>query len=443
MTPFLPQEVIRRKRDGHALGDEEIDSFIAGLTDGSISEGQAAALAMAIFFQGLATEECVALTRAMTRSGVGLSWPDLGRPILDKHSTGGVGDKVSLMLAPILAATGAIVPMISGRGLGHTGGTLDKLDAIPGYDTSPDIETFRKVSAEAGCAIIGQTADLAPADRKLYAIRDVTATVESVPLITASILSKKLAAGLQGLVMDVKVGSGAFMSKLPDAEDLARSIVTVAEGAGLPTRALITDMNQVLGETAGNALEVEEAIGYLTGRRREQRLHTVVMALAIELLQLGGLATNKAAAARHVARVLDDGSAAEAFQRMVTALGGPGEIIERPEELLPSAAVTVPVELEREGFVHAVDVRAVGLVVLSLGGGRTRADQPIDYAVGLSSVAGIGEEVGPGRSLALVHARNETDGAQAAAAYKNAVTLTEERPSKPSVIHERLSGETG
>lgn len=257
---FLPQEVIRRKRDGARLAPEEVAAFVAGLTDGSISEGQAAAFAMAVFFRGLAREECVALTRAMTASGRVLDWPGEERPVLDKHSTGGVGDKVSLPLAGILAACGAAVPMISGRGLGHTGGTLDKLDSIPGYRSQPDVETFRRAVAEAGCAIIGQTADLAPADRRLYAIRDVTATVESVPLITASILSKKLAAGLQGLVMDVKVGSGAFMTELDDARALAESIVAVAEGAGLTTRALITDMNQVLGRSAGNALEVQEAI---------------------------------------------------------------------------------------------------------------------------------------------------------------------------------------
>ena len=336
-TAFLPQEVIRRKRDGARLAPEEVAAFVAGLTDGSISEGQAAAFAMAVFFQGLAREECVALTRAMTASGRTLDWSGEERPVLDKHSTGGVGDKVSLPLAAILAACGGAVPMISGRGLGHTGGTLDKLDSIPGYQSQPDIETFRRAVAEAGCAIIGQTADLAPADRRLYAIRDVTATVESIPLITASILSKKLAAGLQGLVMDVKVGSGAFMTGMDDARALAESIVAVAEGAGLRTRALITDMDQVLGRSAGNALEVQEAIDYLTGAARDPRLHEVVTALAAELLQIGGLAKDAAEAEAAIANALDSGGAAERFQRMVTALGGPGDLVEAPDRHLPRA----------------------------------------------------------------------------------------------------------
>ena len=265
MNDFIPQEIIRAKRDKRSLYSAEIEFFVKGLTDGSLSEGQVAAFAMAVFFQGLERAECVALTRAMTNSGSVLDWSCLDRPVLDKHSTGGVGDKVSLKLAPILVACGAAVPMISGRGLGHTGGTLDKLDSIPGYDSVPDLAKFRQVVAEVGCAIIGQTSELAPADRRLYAIRDVTATVESIPLITASILSKKLAAGLQSLVMDVKVGNGAFMAELDDARTLARSIVEVANGAGLACSALITDMNQVLGRTAGNALELRETVDYLTG----------------------------------------------------------------------------------------------------------------------------------------------------------------------------------
>src|SRR5215208_1553291 len=262
---MLPQEIIRRKRDGGALEPELIEAFIEGLTSGRVSEGQAAAFAMAVFFRGLTVDERVALTRAMTRSGAVLFW-DLPGPVLDKHSTGGIGDAVSLALAPAVAACGGFVPMISGRGLGHTGGTLDKLDAIPGYRSQPDLDAFRRVVREAGCAIIGQTDDLAPADRRLYAIRDVTATVESLDLITASILSKKLAAGLQGLVMDVKFGSGAFMSDIGNARALAESLVHVAGGAGLPTTALLTDMNQPLASVAGNAIEVAYALDYLSGR---------------------------------------------------------------------------------------------------------------------------------------------------------------------------------
>src|SRR5271163_1198412 len=276
---MLPQEIIRAKRDGRALTGEEIGEFIAGLTSGAIGDGQVAAFAMAVFFRGMNIDERVHLTRAMTHSGASLDWRilNLPGPIVDKHSTGGIGDNVSLMLAPMLAACGAYVPMISGRGLGHTGGTLDKLDAIPGYVSQPDLARFRKVVAEAGCAIIGQTADLAPADKRLYAIRDVTATVESIALITASILSKKLAAGLQGLVMDVKTGSGAFMASLEGARDLAKSLAHVATGAGLPTTSLITGMNEPLASAAGNAVEVQNAVAYLTGARRDARLHEVTL----------------------------------------------------------------------------------------------------------------------------------------------------------------------
>ncbi|MDJ0983194.1 MAG: thymidine phosphorylase [Kiloniellales bacterium] len=434
---FLPQEVIRRKRDGKRLAAEDLAAFVAGITDGSITEGQSAAFAMAIFFQGLERGECVALTRAMMASGRVLDWSGEERPVLDKHSTGGVGDKVSLPLAAILAACGAAVPMISGRGLGHTGGTLDKLDSIPGYRSQPDIEAFRRAVAEAGCAIIGQTADLAPADKRLYAIRDVTATVESIPLITASILSKKLAAGLQGLIMDVKVGSGAFMAEMEDAKALAESIVAVANGAGLDTRALITDMNQVLGRSAGNALEVREAIDYLTGADRDPRLHDVVVALASELLQIGGLAEGPAAAEAAIAAVLDGGAAAERFQGMVAALGGPGDLVEAPKRHLPEAACQVAAYPEAAGTVTAIDVRAVGLAVLSLGGGRRRADEAIDHSVGLTEVAGLGEVVGPDRPLAIVHARAE-DQAEAAAHLLHAAFALGEGPAEAPTVYARI-----
>ena len=441
-TGFLPQEVIRRKRDGGRLAPEEVAAFVAGITDGSITEGQAAAFAMAVFFRGLEREECVALTRAMMASGRVLDWSGEERPVLDKHSTGGVGDKVSLPLAAILAACGAAVPMISGRGLGHTGGTLDKLDSIPGYRSQPDIETFRRAVAEAGCAIIGQTADLAPADKRLYAIRDVTATVESIPLISASILSKKLAAGLQGLVMDVKVGSGAFMAEMDDARALAESIVAVAEGAGLRTRALITDMDQVLGRSAGNALEVRESLDYLTGTARDPRLHEVVVALAAELLQIGGLAEDAAAAEAAVADALDGGAAAERFQRMVASLGGPGDLIEAPARHLPEAPCQVAAFPETAGRVAAVDVRAVGLAVLSLGGGRRRADEAIDHRVGLTEIAGLGEDVGPERPLALIHAATPSDAEAALAGLRDAFHIgTAPAPTRPS-IHQRIGGQS-
>jgi thymidine phosphorylase len=313
---FFAQELIRRKRDGGALADAELHWLVDGITDGTITDGQAAAFAMAVFFRDLEPRERVTLTQAMTSSGAVLDW-DLPGAVVDKHSTGGVGDKVSLILAPLLAACGAYVPMISGRGLGHTGGTLDKLDAIPGYDSRPPLDRLRAVVADAGCAIVGQTAELAPADRRLYALRDATGTVESIPLIVASILSKKLAAGLDALVMDVKFGSGAFMAERADADELARALVEVAGGAGLETVALLTDMDQVLGSSAGNALEVLESVEYLTGAAREPRLHEVTLALAASLLVQGGLQGDEDAARAAMRRhVLDSGELiADWFER--------------------------------------------------------------------------------------------------------------------------------
>lgn len=436
---FFPQEIIRKKRDGEALSDAEIGFMVEGLTDGSISEGQVAALAMAVFFRGMGRAEAVALTRAMKDSGQVLDWAGMDRPVLDKHSTGGVGDKVSLLLAPILAACGAAVPMISGRGLGHTGGTLDKLEAVPGYDTAPDLDRFRRAVAEAGCAIIGQTADLAPADRRLYAIRDVTATVESVPLITASILSKKLAAGLGGLAMDVKVGSGAFMREAEAARALAESIVAVANGAGLPTVALITDMNQVLGHTAGTAVEVREAVEALTGGLREPRLLAVTRALCAEALVLGGLAADGDAALDKIDAALASGAAAERFARMAAALGGPADLIERLDAHLPQAPLVRPALPDRPGVVTAVETRAIGLAVMALGGGRRRADDTIDAAVGFTEIAGIGAAVGPDRPLALIHARDETAAAQAEADLRRAIALGDAAPAVGDVVTARIA----
>jgi thymidine phosphorylase len=438
----LPQEVIRRKRDGHPLSDEEIAAFVRGISDSSISEGQVAAFAMAVFFRGMTRPEVVALTLAMRDSGTVLDWSaaDLPGPPLDKHSTGGVGDKVSLMLAPLVAAWGGAVPMISGRGLGHSGGTLDKMESIPGYTTTPDNALFRRVVREVGCAIIGQTGDLAPADRRLYAIRDVTATVESIPLITSSILSKKLAAGLAGLVMDVKFGNGAFMATASDGRALAETIVAVANEAGCRTTALLTDMNQVLGTAAGNAVEVREAVAYLTGEgEREPRLHEVTIELAAELLVTGGLAESLADARGACERALASGAAAERFARMVAALGGPADLLERPAAHLPLPGVTRPVLPTRSGYVGTQDVRAIGLAIVGLGGGRTRADQTIDHAVGFSRFAALGAEVGPERPLCLVHARSEAQARAATAEVLAAVSIADEPPQRAPVILERLT----
>ncbi len=439
---FLPQEIIRKQRDGVALTEAEIRCFVEGLHSERFSEGQVAAFAMAVFFRGMTRDECVALTRAMMESGDVLDWSghDFSGPVVDKHSTGGVGDKVSLILAPVLAACGAVVPMISGRGLGHTGGTLDKLESIPGYDVRPDNENFGRVLHDAGCAIIGQTSALAPADKRFYAIRDVTATVESIPLITASILSKKLAAGLQRLVLDVKVGSGAFIPEPDRASELAHSLVKVAQGAGLPCSAVLTDMSEVLGWTAGNAIEVHESIEALTGARRETRLHEVTVALAAELLHPTGLCESLDAAKARVEEVLADGSAAECFAKMVRALGGPADILERYEAHLPIAPYELAVHPPKSGIIHTMDVRAVGMAVLAMGGGRRHPAESIDPTVGLSRVKGRGAEVGPDAPLCLVHARDEAQARACAEELLAAVELSDEAPVIASVIRTRVDG---
>jgi thymidine phosphorylase len=403
----LAQELIRIKRDGGALSRAQISAFVSGLVDGSWSEGQVAAMAMAVLLRGMGTDETVALTQAMAASGERLDWRDahLASPVLDKHSTGGVGDKVSLILAPAVAACGALVPMISGRGLAHTGGTLDKLEALPGYSVRPARDRLLATLGDAGCAIVGAGEHLAPADARLYAIRDVTATVESVPLITASILSKKLAASLDALVIDVKCGNGAFCTTPQDALSLARTLVAVARGAGLRCSALITDMNEVLGHSAGNALEVREAIDFLTGRARDARLLELTRALAARLLQIGGVVATTEAGQALVQRALDDGAAAERFARMVAALGGPRDVLH--DARLPQAPVQRDVPSPRDGVISAMDTRAIGLVVVELGGGRRRPGEAIDPRVGLGNVRPLGTQVGKGDPLARVHAADE------------------------------------
>jgi thymidine phosphorylase len=435
---YVP-DLIRIKRDGGALDDEQIRELVAGISDGTVSDAQVGALAMAIVLNGMTPAERIALTGAMRDSGDVLDWSDAGLsgPVLDKHSTGGVGDKVSLLLAPIVAACGGAVPMISGRGLGHTGGTLDKLESIPGYDTTPDPHRFREAVATAGAAIVGQTARLAPADRRLYAIRDATGTVESIPLIVASILSKKLAAGLDALVMDVKVGSGAFLTNREETEELARGIVEVATGNGLRTTAILSDMDRVLGRTAGNAVEVRESIDHLTGAKSDERLREVTLALGAELLVLGGLQPDTAAARQAAERALDGGAAAERFGAMVTELGGPPDLLEAPDRHLAAAPVTAAAEPEGAGTVTSVDVRAVGLAVVGLGGGRTKETDPVDHSVGLTEIAAPGEEIAPGgRPLALVHAKDEESARRAVAALRDAYRLGDTAPDAPPAVLE-------
>ena len=437
---FLPQEIIRKKRDGGILTAEEIQFFVRGIPDGSVTEGQIAAFAMAVYFKDMSMDERVAFTLAMRDSGQVMEWRsmNLPGPIVDKHSTGGVGDVVSLMLGPMIAACGGFVPMISGRGLGHTGGTLDKFDAIPGYCTVPDPALFRTVVKDVGVAIIGQTAELAPADKRFYSIRDTTATVESVAMITGSILSKKLSAGLDALVMDVKVGSGAFMPTYDKSVELAESIVAVGNGAGTHTSALLTEMNESLGPVAGNGLEVRLAMDYLTGRSRPARLHEVTMALCAEMLILGKLAANDTEARAKLQSGLDSGEAAERFSRMVAALGGPADLVDRPDAYLEKAPIILPVPALQAGFATATDCRALGLAVVSLGGGRRRPEDAIDFAVGLTHLVELGDEIAVGQPLGMVHARTQAAAEQAVREVQAAYQMGAVKPAPNPVIYRTI-----
>ena len=437
---MLFTDVIRKKRDGGELSDEEIQFFVDGLADNSLPAEQVSSLAMAIFLNSMSFDEAAKLTLAMASSGTVLEWDadNYRGPIVDKHSTGGVGDKVSFMLAPIVAACGCHVPMISGRGLGHTGGTTDKAESIPGYNATPTLGIFRETVLRTGCAIIGQTEDLAPADRRFYAIRDVTGTVESVPLITASILSKKIAAGLQGLVMDVKVGSGAFMETPERARELATSIIGTAARAGLKTHALITDMNEVLGTTAGNALEVGESVLFLRNEKQDPRLREVVLALSAEMLVVGGKETDREAALARCGEALASGRAADVFAQMVTALGGPDDFMDKHAAHLPTAPVVRPVHAK--GIVAQMDTRAIGNAIIELGGGRREVGQALDLAVGFSDVASIGTRLGGNRPLAIVHAASDEAARAAEKSLLAAVTLGDEAPPPRPVILEILTG---
>jgi len=436
---FLPQEVIAKKRDGERLSNDEIAAFIQGMTSGTVKPEQASAFAMAVFFQQMDIEERIALTEAMRDSGEVLDWSDFDGAILDKHSTGGVGDNVSLMLAPIWAAVGAYVPMISGRGLGHTGGTLDKFDAIPGYSTSPDNALFRKVVREAGCAIIGQTADLAPADKMMYGIRDVTATVENVSLITSSILSKKLAAGLDALVLDVKVGTGAFMKSAQDADELASSLVHVANGAGVKTSALITDMNQPLASAAGNAVEVRNAVEFLTGAHQDPRLLDVTIELAALGLGLAGIEADMDVARASCSKALNSGAAAEKFGKMVSLLGGPTDFVEAHENYLPNAPIIRDVFAEQAGTVSGIDAKNVGMAVVVLGGGRTAPTDNLDYSVGFDQLAPIGAPLDNSSPIARIHAADESSATEAEKRLRNSYNVGEQ-VSEEQLLHGLITG---
>jgi len=436
---LLPQEIIRAKRDGLVLNNEQINTFVNGLVSGNFNDAQVGSMAMAIFQKGMSTDEVVALTRAMMQSGDVLSWPELDGPVVDKHSTGGVGDKVSFMLAAIVAACGAYVPMISGRGLGHTGGTSDKLESIAGFNVQPSITQFKHIVKELGVAIISQTDNLAPADKRLYGIRDVTSTVESIPLITASILSKKLSAGLDSLVMDVKVGNGAMMSDMTQATQLAQSIVNVANGAGVPTQAIITDMNQVLGTSAGNAVEMYETVKYLTGKLREPRLHAVVVALATSMLISAKVVSTQEEAEEKIKTVLANGEAAEVFSKMIAALGGPTNFLEAPWESMTKANVIKDIVATQQGYISAMQTRDIGMSVVGMKGGRVANGEQIDHSVGFDRILPVGTLINKGDIVARIHAADEEQAKVASEQYLSALTLSESKVEDLPVIYKTLS----
>ena len=440
---LLPQEIIRAKRNGEQLTTEQIQTFVDGLVSGYFNDAQVGAMAMAIFQKGMAVDEVVTLTKAMMQSGEVLNWRgqqthNVDGPVVDKHSTGGVGDKVSFMLAAIVGACGAYVPMISGRGLGHTGGTADKLESIAGFNVQPSIERFKEIVTQQKMAIISQTANLAPADKRLYGIRDVTATVESIPLITASILSKKLAAGLDALVMDVKVGNGAMMTDLTKSTALAQSIVDVANGAGVKTQAIITDMNQVLGNTAGNALEMVETALYLSGEYQEPRLHQVVVSLAKAMLINTGLASDEASAELQINQVLNSGKAAEQFDQMIYALNGPANFVENPWQSMAKANVIQDIKAPQSGFIAGMQTFDIGMSVVELGGGRLANDQAVDHSVGFDQILAVGTKVEAGQVVARVHAKTAEAAELASKQYLSALSFSEQVTEQPPVIYKTI-----
>ncbi|MBI4954948.1 MAG: thymidine phosphorylase [Myxococcales bacterium] len=429
-------ELITRKRDGGELSSDEIGELISALGEGRLADYQMSAFCMAVFFRGMTAAETVALTHAMLRSGAVIDLGDVSRPKVDKHSTGGVGDKVSICLAPLAAACGLAVPMISGRGLGHTGGTLDKLEAIPGFSVDLDIERFRRIVREVGCCMIGQTSDLAPADKRIYALRDVTGTVESIPLIVASILSKKLAAGIEGLVLDVKVGRGAFMKTTETARELALALVRVGSGAGKRVSALITDMSAPLGLTVGNAIETEEALAVLGGAGPPD-LVECTLELAAEMLVVGGLVPEPAAARPLLARAIASGAAAEVAERMIAAQGGDPRVVADPSRL-PHAPVRVPVAASSEGVVTGIDALEIGLAAVALGAGRTRADQAVDPRVGIELAVRRGDRVTVGAPLGWLHVASEDAAPRALERVRSAFTLGPGPVPAPPLVLDRV-----
>ncbi|WP_417249333.1 thymidine phosphorylase [Celeribacter sp.] len=431
------RQIIEKLRDRETLSDEDLPWFAMGLASGVVTDAQAGAFAMAALLNGMSDAEKVGLTLAMRDSGDVLSW-DAPAPAIDKHSTGGIGDCVSLLLAPALAALGGFVPMVSGRGLGHTGGTLDKLEAIPGLKTEVSEEKFRDIVRQTGFAIVSATGSIAPADKRLYAVRDVTGTVESIDLITASILSKKLAAGLEALVLDVKCGSGAFMQTREDARALAESLVTVANGAGCKTSALVTDMNQPLCPSLGNALEVMAVMEAMTSGEVDNNLCDLTCDLGGELMVLAGMAEDADQAAFAMRGVLQNGAAAERFGAMVSAMGGPRDFVDNWRDRLPSAPVVRDVSAQGAGYLAAMDGHALGMCVVHLGGGRLKGGDPIHPAVGLSNVAMIGDYLGRGELIATIHAQSPEDADRAEAEIRAALDFSADAPQEPPLVYERI-----
>ena len=432
--PVFPQHIIARKRDGGTLSDAEIASFVRGATDGSWADYQLSAMLMAIFLRGMTPPETAALTKAMMHSGVVARLDNVKLPRADKHSTGGVGDKVSLHLAPMAAACGVAVPMISGRGLGHSGGTLDKLEAIAGFRVNLTLDEYRTQVEKIGLCLIGQTAQLAPADRKLYSLRDVTATVECIPLICASILSKKLAEGTQVLVGDVKFGRGAFMKEKAKARELAQALVAVATAAGMPMRAVLTAMDEPLGRAVGNALEVAESIDCLRGRGPADTM-AVTYALGEQMLILAGVAATSADARRRLEQSISSGAAWAKFREMVVAQHGDPRVTDDPS-LLPQAPVKRPLPAPRSGFITDVDAMGVALAALSLGAGRARAEDQVDPAVGVAGLVKIGEPIRAGDPLCVIHARTEEAAREAAKRLLAAIQVGDVPPAPVELVGE-------
>ena len=441
---MIPQSIIRKKRDGKEITRDEIRSFINGTIDGSVSEGQIGAFTMAVYLNGMSTFELVELALAIRDSGSVLDWTTEGldeRRLVDKHSTGGVGDeKITLMITPLAAACGVFVPNISGRGLDYCAGEVDMLDAIPGYQTSPDADRFKAVVRDVGGAIIGPTADLAPADRKLYHMRDVTATVESVALISSSIMSKKLAVSPRGLVICVGRGSGAYMPTIDKARELAAAMSMTAAGAGVPSVMLLTDLDSVLGNSVGNAVGVVETVDFLTGRYRDPRVLELVLTIVAEMAVLAGIVEDYGSGRALAAARLNDGSAAGRFGRMIGALGGPKDFMENPGMYLPAAAVIRAVVPERSGYIVGMDAGSIGHGLVELGGGRTNPEEIIDLAVGYSDLKGVNDEVGAGRPLAILHARDEVSWNRTADRLRRAMKIGDAPVASPGpIVLERMA----